>query len=70
MIMSLRQRKIKFKPRIKLNHNTDIEIVYATRASRIITIRIFFNNSQGMQTFLILINNSLTSYVVYGNGQL
>ena len=24
MIMSLEQRKIKFEPRIKLNHNTDI----------------------------------------------
>ena len=47
-----------------------IEIVHATRASRIITIRIFFNNSQGVRTFLILINNSLTSCVIYGNGQL
>ena len=26
MIMSLKQRKTKFKPGIKLNHNTDIEI--------------------------------------------
>ena len=24
MIMSLKQRKMKFEPRIKLNHNTDI----------------------------------------------
>ena len=26
MIMSLKQREIKFKPRILLNHNTDIDV--------------------------------------------
>ena len=44
MIMSLKQRKIKFKPRIKLNHNINIEkkqistlsfLRYARRNSRI-----------------------------------
>ena len=27
MIMSLKQRKIKFEPRIKLNHNIPIDII-------------------------------------------
>ena len=49
MIMSLKQREIKFKPRIQLNHNTDIDVVigvdidvdFYVRLNRVRFFRVF-----------------------------
>ena len=49
MIMSLKQRKIKFEPRIKLNHNIYMPLTYGMAVAKISSCQ-KKNGRQGIRT--------------------
>ena len=51
MIMSLKQRKIKFEPRIKLNHNIYMPLTYGMAVAKISSCQ-KKNGRQGIRTVL------------------